>query len=184
MLYWNNQHSGPKTELYHASARLCLTVNNLRSHLSWKLSQTPSHRLLTLFNNFFKMVSIISINMNKTELPATKGFTIVHCRLWNINHASCFTGATLITQRIATFLISAILKEEALIIIIIIIIIFFNSFKTLFTIPVDLKSAEFSLGRVNLTKKNLFEFKTIHFNKKKLSASKIQKIKNNNNNKK
>ena len=87
-------------------------------------------------------------------------------------------------------MISAILKEEALIIIIIIIIaiiiiiiiiiIFFNSFKTLFTIAVDLKSAEFSLGRVNLTKKNLFEFKTIHFNKKKLSASKIQKIKNNN----
>ena len=42
------------------------------------------------------MISIISINVNKTEIPATKGFTIVHCRLWNINHTSCFTGATLI----------------------------------------------------------------------------------------
>ena len=42
------------------------------------------------------MVSIISINVDKTELPATKGFTIVHCRLWNINHASCFKDAALI----------------------------------------------------------------------------------------
>ena len=41
------------------------------------------------------------------------------------------------------------------------------SFKTLFTIPVDLKSTQFSLERVNLTKKNLFELKTFHFNKKK-----------------
>ena len=38
--------------------------------------------------------------------------------------------------------------------------------KTLFTIPVDLKSTQFSLKRVNLTKKNLFELKTFHFNKK------------------
>ena len=30
--------------------------------------------------------------------------------------------------------------------------------------------------RVNLTKKNLFELKIFHFNKKKLSASKIQKF--------
>ena len=50
------------------------------------------------------------------------------------------------------------------------------TFKTLFTIPVDLKSTEFSLERVNSTKKNLFELKTFHFNKKKLSASKIQKF--------
>ena len=35
------------------------------------------------------MVSIISMNVNKTKLSATKGFTIVHCRPW-------FTGATLI----------------------------------------------------------------------------------------
>ena len=48
--------------------------------------------------------------------------------------------------------------------------------KTLFTIPVDLKSTYFSLKRVNLTKKNLFELKTFHFNKKKLSTSKIQKF--------
>ena len=27
------------------------------------------------------MVSIISMNVNKVELPVTKGFTIVHCRL-------------------------------------------------------------------------------------------------------
>ena len=32
-----------------------------------------------------------------------------------------------------------------------------HSFKTLFTIPVDLKSTKLSLERVNLTKKNLFE---------------------------
>ena len=36
--------------------------------------------------------------------------------------------------------------------------------KTLFTIPVDLKSTQLSLERVNLTKKNLFELKTFHFN--------------------
>ena len=40
------------------------------------------------------------------------------------------------------------------------------SVETLFTIPVDLKSTLFSLDRVNLTKKNLFELKTFHFNKK------------------
>ena len=34
------------------------------------------------------MVSIISMNLNKTNLPATKGFTIVHCRLWNMVHES------------------------------------------------------------------------------------------------
>ena len=28
------------------------------------------------------------MNVNKTELPATKGFAIVHCRLWNIVHGS------------------------------------------------------------------------------------------------
>ena len=38
------------------------------------------------------------------------------------------------------------------------------SFKTLFTIPVDLKSTQLSLERVNLTKKNLFKLKTFHFN--------------------
>ena len=36
--------------------------------------------------------------------------------------------------------------------------------KILFTIPVDLKSTQLSLERVNLTKKNLFELKTFHFN--------------------
>ena len=41
------------------------------------------------------------------------------------------------------------------------------SFKTLFTIPVDLKSTQLSLERVNLTKKNLFQLKTFHFNLKK-----------------
>ena len=38
------------------------------------------------------------------------------------------------------------------------------SLKILFTIPVDLKSTQLSLERVNLTKKNLFELKTFHFN--------------------
>lgn len=34
--------------------------------------------------------------MNRAELPATKGFTIVHHRLRSMNLASCFTGATVI----------------------------------------------------------------------------------------
>ena len=41
------------------------------------------------------------------------------------------------------------------------------SLKILFTIPVDLKSTQLSLERVNLTKKNLFELKTFHLNYKK-----------------
>ena len=33
------------------------------------------------------MVSIISMNVNKTKIPATKGFTfIADCRLWNMVH--------------------------------------------------------------------------------------------------
>ena len=47
-------------------------------------------------------------------------------------------------------------------------------FKTLFTIPVDLKSTYFSLERVNLTKKNLFELKTFHFNKKNCQPIKFK----------
>ena len=43
------------------------------------------------------------------------------------------------------------------------------SFKTLFTIPVGLKSTQLSLERVILTKKNLFELKTFNFNLKKTS---------------
>ena len=34
------------------------------------------------------MVSIVSLNVSKTELPAKKGFTILHCRLWNIVQGS------------------------------------------------------------------------------------------------
>ena len=41
-----------------------------------------------LLNAFSQMISIISMNVNKTKLPATKGFTIVHCRLWNMVHGS------------------------------------------------------------------------------------------------
>ena len=41
-----------------------------------------------LLNAFSQRVSIISMNLNKTKLPATKGFTIVHCRLWNMVHGS------------------------------------------------------------------------------------------------
>ena len=37
------------------------------------------------------MVSIISMNVNKIKLPATKGFTIVHA-----GYETWFTGATLI----------------------------------------------------------------------------------------
>ena len=39
-----------------------------------------------LLNAFSQMVSIISINVNKTKLPTTKGFTIEHCRLWKMVH--------------------------------------------------------------------------------------------------
>ena len=46
------------------------------------------------------------------------------------------------------------------------------SFKTLFTIPVDLKSTQLSLERVNLTKKNLFELKNISFQLKKKKSIK------------
>ena len=42
------------------------------------------------------MVSIISMNVNKTKLSATKGFTIVHYRPW-------FTGATLIKIGVCKF---------------------------------------------------------------------------------
>ena len=47
------------------------------------------------------------------------------------------------------------------------------SFKTLFTIPVDLKSTQLSLERVNLTKKNLFELKNISFQLKKKTVKNL-----------
>ena len=52
------------------------------------------------------------------------------------------------------------------------------SFKTLFTIPVDLKSTQLSLERVNLTKKNLFELKNISFQLKKKHQKSRPKIMN------
>ena len=52
------------------------------------------------------------------------------------------------------------------------------SFKILFTIPVDLKSTQLSLERVNLTKKNLFQLKTFHFNFKKNHQKSRPKIMN------
>ena len=60
-----------------------------------------------LLNAFSQMVSIISMNVNKTKLLATKGFTIVHCRLWNMVHGSdlnwnrCIT-CTLVACRVGT----------------------------------------------------------------------------------
>ena len=68
-----------------------LMLKNFHSHLSWKLSWTPSHKI---------MVSIISMNMNKTELPATKWFTIVHCRPWNMVHGSNLNWNRCITRSI------------------------------------------------------------------------------------
>ena len=56
-----------------------LMLKNFSSHFTWKLSWTPFHKL---------MISIISMNMNKTKLSATKGLTIMHCRLWNMVHRS------------------------------------------------------------------------------------------------
>ena len=107
LLYWNNQHSGPcksaaesgdKTlSTWYCKKKRLLTsyceilkilkmkffsslmLKIFSSHLTWKFSWTPSHKI---------MVSIISMNANKTELPATKGFTMVHCRLWNMVHGS------------------------------------------------------------------------------------------------
>ena len=55
-----------------------LMLKIFSSHLTWKFS----------WNTFSQMVSIISMNVNKTELPATKGFTMVHCRVWNMVHGS------------------------------------------------------------------------------------------------
>ena len=49
------------------------------------------------------------------------------------------------------------------IIIIIIIIMIIIIIIIIITIPVDLKSTQFSLERVNLTKKNSFELKNISF---------------------
>ena len=77
-----------------------LMLKNFHSHLSWRLSWTPSHKI---------MVSIISMNMNKTELPATKWFTIVHCRPWNMVHASnlnwnrCITGSVGVEPELSYF---------------------------------------------------------------------------------
>ena len=56
---------------------LMLKNNYFNSHLTWKLSRTPSHKC---------MVSIISINLNKTKLPLTKGFT--HSGLQAMKHGS------------------------------------------------------------------------------------------------
>ena len=44
--------------------------------------------LKALLNAFLQMVSIISMNVNKIKLPATKGLTI--------SYETWFTGATLI----------------------------------------------------------------------------------------
>ena len=41
-----------------------------------------------LLNAFSQMVSIISMNVNKIKLLLTKGFTIVHRRLWKMVHGS------------------------------------------------------------------------------------------------
>ena len=50
------------------------------------------------------MVLIVSRNVNNTELPATKGFTIVHCRPWkqiNCNRCicpGCYTSIILVNN--------------------------------------------------------------------------------------
>ena len=61
-----------------------LMLKNFSSHLTWKLSWTPFHKI---------MVSIISMNVNKTKLPATKWFTIYKC---TAGYETWFMGATLI----------------------------------------------------------------------------------------
>ena len=48
------------------------------------------------------MVFIILMNVNKTKLPATKGFTIVHLRLWNMVHESNLNWNRCITLQYQT----------------------------------------------------------------------------------
>ena len=55
-----------------------LTLKNFSSYLTWKLSWTPSYKWSPLFQG----------KWTRLKLPATKGFTIVHCRLWNIVRGS------------------------------------------------------------------------------------------------
>ena len=50
------------------------------SSLMLKNFLTEPFDLKALLNAFSHMGSIISMNVSKTELPATKGFTIVQCR--------------------------------------------------------------------------------------------------------
>ena len=44
------------------------------------------------------MVSFVITNVNKTKLPVTEGFTIARCRLWKMDHASCFTARTTLIE--------------------------------------------------------------------------------------
>ena len=83
-----------------------LTLKNLRNHLNWKLSWTPSHRLLTLSNTFFKwlMVSIISLNTSRYK-------RVYHSALQAIaKHGSCLTGATLIEIGVYIFTVVVLLR--------------------------------------------------------------------------
>ena len=100
MFYQNNKHSGPDTQL-KGSVRPCsiMLLNEVASnflHLK-KVENHFSHCLLTLPNKqVFKMVST---NSNWSEQDWTSHYKrvyhMVHSRLWNVDHAPCFTGATL-----------------------------------------------------------------------------------------
>ena len=64
-----------------------LMLKNFSSHLTWKLSWTPFHKWPPLFQ-WTRTGRADKRPVNKIKLPATKGFTIVHCRLWNMVHRS------------------------------------------------------------------------------------------------
>ena len=59
-----------------------LSLKNLRNHLSWKLSWRPSQNVF--LNDAWTPLF-------QRTLLATKRFTIVHCRLWNMDHPSLIT---------------------------------------------------------------------------------------------
>ena len=56
-----------------------LTLKNYRNHLSWKLSWMPSQNVF--LNDAWT-------SLFQWTLLATTRFTIVHCRLWNMDHPS------------------------------------------------------------------------------------------------
>ena len=68
-----------RNSLARSRLRICTAIwaESLLTSIYW---------LSTLSSHFLKCSPM---NVNKTELPATKGFTTVQCRLWNMDHVLC-----------------------------------------------------------------------------------------------